>query len=803
MIGMLLAARGCGSSSEMLSTSSAIHGSKNISDCNQKKRYRCISGDSTKKKRKVFGRIPSNNDPPFILPFILKYGPDAADSDFGKNSLGGYSMSSSTTKPAGEDQRSSEGDSNNLNEVDSKEKANSSSKVICIKTRTFPCKAYTTSELQPLIIQGSPKARPLSTAIVFLRGLVYSQDDETLTHLPYFGDEHNDLSEVLGMEPRTSTGSNKNNNVSLNKNDSDDDEIIGVWDIAHRQALLELGPLYKREEETEVLKQLLIQVLGKLENFGNSVRYPGSSKLIDVVAHVTLIKKERIREIWQSLRLENMSHTAEIIGQDFGVGYNGFRTGTKDGEDGSLQREGWSNGSSTISKQGKSNSCSDKPLPYETLMDSFRSLFCRRCFTYDCNLHGNINNVKGSDLQGELAFENEQEQYWEKIFDDKGRWERLINTKAADRNLCIPCQPNHSSSEKPRSIDDHYSNNAATNSVASASANQNSSDLTSLQKSICSRAFLIFNGNINEMSKAMGADPLAVAFYVKEHNIHINSPVHLTEDYHKRKVKGDLKNSQFYSMKNYNTLWLKRVEKAKSNQFCLLYPCDHNGLCNEMNCSCIDNAWFCTKHCIWGGKSRNFFRGCACKAGQCKTRSCSCFASMRECDPDLCHSCGTCSDPPNKPAVLQSCRNDGISMRRYAHLLIGKSTIDGAGWGAFTKHALAKGDYICEYVGEVISQEEAERRGRIYDKVNRSYLFNLSSDYAVDAARKGNKTRFINHSSKPNCCPRLIAVNGFIRIGIYAIEDIEAQSEVKPNLMMKFICLTLPHKNIILTMICF
>lgn len=117
-------------------------------------------------------------------------------------------------------------------------------------------------------------------------------------------------------------------------------------------------------------------------------------------------------------------------------------------------------------------------------------------------------------------------------------------------------------------------------------------------------------------------------------------------------------------------------------------------------------------------------------------------------------------------------------MRRYTHLLLGKSTIDGAGWGAFNKYALVKGDFVSEYVGEVITQEEAERRGRIYDKHQRSYLFNLSTDCVVDAARKGNKARYINHSSKPNCCPRLVVVNGFMRIGIFAIEDIEAQSEL-------------------------
>lgn len=69
------------------------------------------------------------------------------------------------------------------------------------------------------------------------------------------------------------------------------------------------------------------------------------------------------------------------------------------------------------------------------------------------------------------------------------------------------------------------------------------------------------------------------------------------------------------------------------------------------------------------------------------------------------------------------------------------------------------GSYIYEYVGEIITNKEADSRGESYDKGHCSYLFNLLSgmgdtksqrDYVIDAMYYGNITRFFNHSCQPN-----------------------------------------------------
>jgi SET domain-containing protein len=58
---------------------------------------------------------------------------------------------------------------------------------------------------------------------------------------------------------------------------------------------------------------------------------------------------------------------------------------------------------------------------------------------------------------------------------------------------------------------------------------------------------------------------------------------------------------------------------------------------------------------------------------------------------------------------------------------------------------------VIEYIGELIRNEVANKREKLYEEHNRGiYMFRLDDDCVVDATMSGCLARYINHSCEVN-----------------------------------------------------
>ncbi|XP_056637531.1 uncharacterized protein LOC130445723 [Diorhabda sublineata] len=141
---------------------------------------------------------------------------------------------------------------------------------------------------------------------------------------------------------------------------------------------------------------------------------------------------------------------------------------------------------------------------------------------------------------------------------------------------------------------------------------------------------------------------------------------------------------------------------------------------------------------------------------------------LTECNPEVC--------PAGK-----LCNNQSFEKREYPLLVPYKT--ETRGWGLKTLEPLKKGQFVIEYVGELIDDEEYQRRilKMHAQKEENFYFLTIHKDRMIDAGPKGNMARFMNHCCQPNCETQKWTVNGDTRVGLFATTDIPANTELTFN----------------------
>ena len=142
-------------------------------------------------------------------------------------------------------------------------------------------------------------------------------------------------------------------------------------------------------------------------------------------------------------------------------------------------------------------------------------------------------------------------------------------------------------------------------------------------------------------------------------------------------------------------------------------------------------------------------------------------ATKMECDDDC--TCGS------------KCQNQRFTRRLWADVSVIQT--EKKGYGLRTNTNLKPGDFIFEYIGEVIADAAFRRRTRNYDDegIKHFYFMSLSKGEFVDATKKGNLGRFCNHSCNPNCYVDKWVIGEKLRMGIFAERHIKAGEELVFN----------------------
>lgn len=128
--------------------------------------------------------------------------------------------------------------------------------------------------------------------------------------------------------------------------------------------------------------------------------------------------------------------------------------------------------------------------------------------------------------------------------------------------------------------------------------------------------------------------------------------------------------------------------------------------------------------------------------------------------------------------IPEFCDNQQFQRYNYSECSVFDTKIKG--FGIRANQDIPAETFIIEYVGEVLDNKLFEKRAKKYseNKNIHYYFMALKSNAIIDATKKGNISRFINHSCDPNAETQKWTVNGELRVGFFSRKDIKQGEEI-------------------------
>ncbi|MCH9621964.1 MAG: hypothetical protein S4CHLAM20_13970 [Chlamydiia bacterium] len=118
---------------------------------------------------------------------------------------------------------------------------------------------------------------------------------------------------------------------------------------------------------------------------------------------------------------------------------------------------------------------------------------------------------------------------------------------------------------------------------------------------------------------------------------------------------------------------------------------------------------------------------------------------------------------------INSLYGEAVRLKKEAPYVI-KKVNPLIGVGVFAKKNIAELSFIGEYAGELRARK---RKDSLNDYVFGYMVGFFSTPWVIDAEKRGNFTRFINHSFDPNISSRGVVVDGVYHVIFFANRSIK------------------------------